>query len=242
MIDNKFPIYFLGAEPSSKSNIDIMNFFRKENNPYYDLLEHPPSLRPRFGWNLETLDIPKMRKGKYWEVMNGDRKGINLYRDGSMIAFGKANNDFLNWSKGKEPKINTLAIIEFTYEFVELYRKIAKNLIQQEYNIKSYNFRVGIKNSLLEEGKLFINPKEVHDSWYSDDEEAAIYNALDEDFEINETINKVNDEVVYYSRIVAYKIIKEILIHFQIPEDKIPYTKKDDDGHWFIDIDQFKKY
>src|SRR5258706_14298105 len=96
--DYKSPLYILAAAPNKK--ITIPNFLN-ENNSFVKLIKDPPYLR-YMGWNMLTLDIPKLIEGHSWEVKNGDRKTFRFYRDGSFVAIVYADNTFLGW--GQEDK------------------------------------------------------------------------------------------------------------------------------------------
>ena len=93
------PLIVLGTEIKERFTLD--NFFNEENNPLYDLLKDPPHLRYS-GWNLLTLDRPRIKDGKCWEVKNGDRKTVRIYRDGSLVAVAYADDSFLGWGSNHE--------------------------------------------------------------------------------------------------------------------------------------------
>lgn len=226
------PLIVMGVEPVNK--ITIENFFNEENNILYDLLRNPPYLRYS-GWNLLTLDWPKIKDGKCWEVKNGDRKTVRIYRDGSLVAIAYADDSFLGWGSNHEdflkfPQLNSLAVIEYIYEFVELYKKMLEHIPQ----IKQISFKVGIKNADKWEGKkLYLKPKEVTDLWYKADFDNDSTTPLTTDF-----YEEVRVNVDYDSKYVAYRLVSEFFVHFGIPPDKIPYTKKDDKGIGFVNIER----
>jgi len=228
------PLIVMGAKPREK--ITIENLFNEANNPIYDLLKDPPFLR-HAGWNLRTLDYPKIRKGKCWEVKNGDRKTIRFYRDGSMIAIGYADDSFLGWGQDhrefiKFPLLNSLAIVEYSYEFAELYGKMSKYFPK----FRSIEFNVGIKNlQLFESGKLYFNPREVSDHLDLYDKERL--KPVTQDF--YEIVN-IDIGTEYDSRYISYKLLSAFLLNFNIPTDKIPYIARDDSGEIYVDIEKIK--
>lgn len=229
------PLIVLGVEPREK--VTIESFFSEDNNPLRDLLKDPPYLRYS-GWNLLTLDWPKIKDGKCWEVKNGDRKTVRLYKDGSLIAIGYADDSFLGWGQDHNkfveyPQLNSLAVVEYIYEFVELYKKMLTHMPK----VKKVRFKVGIKNAGLWEGKkLYLRPKEVHDLFYSFDFDDTTMTAVANDFYENIDIDV--SEAIYDSKCVAYRLVSEFFIHFGISPDKIPYTKKDDKGIGYIDTEK----
>ncbi|MHB1376041.1 MAG: hypothetical protein ACYCXB_01250 [Candidatus Humimicrobiaceae bacterium] len=229
------PLIIMGAEPSNKITPD--NFFVLGNNPLYNLLKNPPYLRYS-GWNLLTLDLPKISDGKCWEVKNGDRKTIRLYRDGSLIAIAYADDSFLGWGQDHNaflrfPLLNSLAIIEYTYEFVELYKNLLENLPKS----KKVKFKVGIKNANSREAqKLYLKPYEVTAFEYRLDYNDSSLTPVTSDF--YEIVDVFISDEIYNSRYIAFQLVSVFFLHFNIPIDKIPYTKKDDKGIGYVDIDK----
>ncbi|MGE5041298.1 MAG: hypothetical protein ACM3IJ_00150 [Candidatus Levyibacteriota bacterium] len=220
------PLLVLAATPKNpKSKIE--NFFAEEGN-IFKLIKDPPYFRYS-GWNLLTLDYPKIKGGKSWEVKNGDRKTIRIFEDGTLVAVCSADNSFLGWGREFEefmetPNLNTLAVIEYVYEFVRLYKELSKHLEDA-----IITFQIELKNTTLANGKkLSLIPHRVKDPLYMFKEDAY---KLDGDFEESIEINiKEEDE-----RYAAFKIISRIFINFGIPQDKIPYTSKDDVGRQYVD-------
>jgi len=216
-MNSKVPLIILAATPLEKVSAD--NFFSEDSN-FFRLMKDPPYLR-YMGWNMLTLDYPKIIDGLYWEVKNGDRKTARLYKDGSFVTFAYADNSFLGWGKSDEdfakfPKLNTLALIEYVYEFTELYR----NFLTQFEGVRQVRFKIGIKNSLVGDKPLYLTPTKVNDFLYSFENNPG---ELKKDFlsEITIDIDKGN---VYDSERVAFQLLSEIFVRFNISSDKIPYA------------------
>lgn len=230
----KAPLFIIGAAPSNK--VEIPDFFQ-EDSAFFKLLKEPSYLR-YMGWNLLTLDHPKIISGQCWEVRNGDRKTIRLYRDGSFVAIAYADNTFLGWGQSEEdflkhPRLNTLAVIEYVYEFAELY----KNLLMHIPMSKEIRLDVGIKNSKVNGKFLFLIPQRIDDPFYLAAFDGGTINS---DFTATILIPRER-ETQYESKYVAYKILSEVFTRFGVAADKIPYTKADDQGRRFIDTTQFPR-
>lgn len=230
------PLFIIGVEPREK--ISIENFFNERNNALYDLLKNPPYLRYA-GWNLRTLNNPTIKSSKCWEVKNGERKTIRIYRDGTLIAIGYADDSFLAWGGNHEdfiqfPLLNSLAIVEYTYEFVELYRLMLEHMPK----INKIIFKIGIKKiQEFESKKIFFKPTEVSDPWYQTRYDIRELTPVTIDFYDSIDIDITSK---YDSKQIAYILLSELLIHFNIPTDKIPYTLKDNDGIGYVDADRIK--
>lgn len=231
---NLSPLFILGAAPTSK--VEVADFF-SENNPYAKLLNEPPYLR-YMGWNMLTLDHPKIIDGQAWEVRNGDRKTIRFYRDGSLVAVVYADNTFLGWGQSdadfqNSPRLNSLAVIEYVYEFVEVYRNILTNFD----SVKEVRFDVSIKNSRVGNRNLYIVPHKLDDPFPLVHGDSG---SLSKDFDA-QVFTEMQADNKDSSKFVAFKILAELFGRFGITSDKIPYTKVDEVDRRYVDIDSFPK-
>jgi hypothetical protein len=233
----KKPVIILAVETREIIS-PIKNFFL-ENSPFYTVLKEPPYLR-YMGWNMLTLDIPRIKAGQFWEVNNGERKKIRLYRDGTLIARADANSDFLGWGQNevdfeKNPRINPLALIEFIYEFVHLYF-ITK--IHFPKPLTGYKFTINFKNLVLDSGeRIYLPNSEINRIGAFTEEHEFSDSELKESVGVDqEEFNEVADV-----QNVAYQVAEKIFNKAGIPSNKIPYTTQLDDGKWIIDVDRIKK-
>lgn len=229
---NNAPLFILSAAPTSR--VEIPDFF-SEDNPYAKLLKDPPYLR-YMGWNMLTLDHPKIIDGQAWEVRNGDRKTFRFYRDGSFVAVVYADNSFLGWGQSDEdfqgnPRLNSLAVIEYVYEFVELYRNMLSNLD----NAREIRFDVSIKNSKVGDKHLYAVAQKINDPFYGLMGETG---ELKKDFEAQIFVNFQIDNKDS-SKFVAFKILEDLFSRFSIPSNKIPYTSVDAANRRYIDVSTF---
>lgn len=231
---NKNPLYILAAVPNN--GINFKRFLDGGEDSPKNLLEKPPYLRYG-GWNMLTLDQARIREGSYWELKNGERKTIQLYRDGSFISIARADNSFLGWGISKdnflaEPGLNPLAIIEYTYEFVELFRKLL-NFME---SVRDVNFRVELVNTELVNGKrLILNPHLPSNPFWQPSEGREIEKDFIHSMQIPLEKN------TYSSKYIAFLLIQEVFLRFGILPENILYHGKDDQGKLYIDIKKFPK-
>lgn len=231
---NKSPLFILAAVPTTR--VKIPNFF-SESNPYATLLKDPPYLR-YMGWNMLTLDRPRIINGQAWEVRNGDRKTFRFYRDGSLVAIVYSDNTFLGWGQSdvdfhNNPRLNPLAVIEYVYEFVELYR----NMLNNFDDVKEIRFELSIKNSKVGDKYLYIIPRKLDDPF------PLVHGGpgtLKKDFEAS-VVAEAEADNINSSKFVAFEVLAELFGRFGVPSDKIPYTSVDKDNRRFVDIDSFPK-
>jgi hypothetical protein len=231
------PIYVLGVLPDKSLN--IKGFFEYGEGSFRWLLEHPTSLR-NYGWDLETLDRSKIVEGIWIEVNNGERKKIQLTKDGFLIMAAYADDTFLGWGKDPDeflqnPQINTLALIEVTFNFVEFYREFLSKLEDKPNSVK---FSWDLKNLFLSSGsKCYLTPHEVNSPWYRSVDDAKKAPNAQKNWSYEHKIDAGGG--IYDSELVAYKIIEEMFLWFGIHPEKIPYTKVVD-GTRLIDTGKIK--
>jgi len=221
------PTFIYAMTPAGATS--FKNFF--EAGPVKELLEKPGELRYS-GWDLNTRDQVKIVKGEYLELRNGERKLIRLYEDGALIVRVDASEDFLGWGRGdvefkQKPRLNPVAVIEFTYNFVNLCSKLVKFLHPKPNTV---GIRVEIRNAFFENSKLYMIPYGTGTTaWHFDDEqykapEASVIREIDVSI----------DELTSRPDIVAYSLVQKIYAWFGISSEKIPYVSAEGDKK-FVD-------
>lgn len=199
---------------------DVRGIFGGPRSPVNELLEHPPVLR-RSGWDLETGDQAHIVEGQLLQVANGNRKVIQLYRDGALIFACRADDWFLAWATppGKQ-RINPLALAEVIYSFCSLYRHIVEHLAVEPAEIK---FRVDFQ-AMRENGPPgSLAPHAL----------GTFAQELDLDTKeapANEATLKTSVPLrAYDPAVVAYKLVREVYLWFGFAEQAIPYVSAGED-------------
>lgn len=189
-------------------------------------LENPPELRDA-GWDLGTLDRARIVKGELVRVANGNRKVIDLYRDGSLVFAALATREFIAWNRDSDLRINPLALIELVVSFTRFY-----GLVIADFSVPpgSIEFTIGLRNMHLNGDKTYLLPygiKSLGFSFSSDRKEAP---------EDSWNVKLSVEGDVYEADRVAYQLVREFYLWFGQPEDVIPYSKTVN-GKQVIDTD-----
>lgn len=113
---------------------------------------------------LQKSDRPRLIKGDYWEVKSSDRKLIRAFYDGSITMKVAGDNSFLGWGRNdenflKNPKLNSLAVVEFCLHFSIFCRNAAAIL---DPRLRTVDLIVGIRNAFFGDSKLYIIPARNH--------------------------------------------------------------------------------
>jgi len=208
---------------------ELRSIFQTEEGSIRKQLENPPILRLH-GWSLETFDHARILKGEFIRVTNGNRKVIDLYRDGTFIFVGAANESFLAWGRGPNQKVHPLAVTECIYSFVNFYGLVLEDFMIPQNKVF---IRVDYRNLHIENNKTYLVPYEIQNNWYSLDHERK--DAPDNDWKKTKSFSTESFDLAA----VSYEILREIYFWFGFEEEKIPYTLEED-GEKKVDIERIK--
>lgn len=236
MANNK-KVIILIAYPKEKLG-ELKSLFTNEEGSIKRKLEDPPLNAGKIryaGWSLETLDRGRIIEGQFVRVQNGDRKTIDLYKDGTLIFSGLADENFLAWASEDGLRINSIALIELIYNFISFYREIINDLTIKPNTIsvefRFFNMHLDDKKSYLVEGPI--------DALFSFNKHEAPAN----NYSLETPIDfKVEDFETGKIGEIAYKVVEKIYLWFGVPLDtgNIPYIKIENSVA-SIDIEKIKK-
>jgi hypothetical protein len=217
--------YVLAIVPTPNKEID--DFFSRENK-FIDILEKPNYLRYT-GWNTRTLDKAELKNAKYWVVKNGDRKEFRFFIDGSLLGAVDADDSFLCWGREESNLINSLAIIEYTYEFVKMYADLISSLKKE---VDEHVIKVHL-DTFSPEKQVYLNLSKgrVRDPFWK--------------FHMNvksleENVDKTLVEKELIPERIAYKIVEHVFASAGFTSDEIPYVKNNEDNKKVIDTEDIK--
>jgi hypothetical protein len=225
------PRAYFGAAPTEPARVPTLT----RRDGVSELLEHPPSARGS-GWNMLTLDRAVIVEGSRLRVSNGERKHLDLLDDGSFLAIASFEG-FLSWGPHhfpEDPKINSVALIEFTYEFVAFYAQLVNAYV--EPRPQGVRFEIGIDAAIFiddagVERKLYLIPGGINAFPPPRLPEApAAQFATSYDLLLNP------DEGIDVPA-VAFEIVRRFYNWFGLKDDDVPYTMPDGAA---IDIDAIK--
>ncbi len=216
-------------EPTS-----FKNFFA--TGPIHESLEKPGQLRYA-GWDLDTQDRVRIVKGEYLEVKAANRKSLQLYEDGSLIVRVSAGPDYLSWGQNEDvfennPRLNPLALIEFTLHFALLCSRLVPHLAPRPQTI---SLLFEMQNAFLPNGKkLYLGAGRLSRMGFFNFGERRDAPEPTVRKEIRET----TADVELRPAEVAYRLVARIYNWFGHPNNNIPYVAAVATGSAFIDADQ----
>jgi hypothetical protein len=224
---NETPVFIYSMVPVQTTS--YKNFF--DAGPLKLLLENPGQLRSA-GWDLTTNDHARIIRGDYIELKGAGRKRIQAYEDGSVFVRVLADNDYLSWGLNdnnfrETPRLNTLALIEFTLNFCTLCSALTKHMEPQPDEVQ---LRVEIRNAFFGESKLLLIPYPVsaYEFMFTDGRRIAPESSA------ARRLTVATEQLHSRPDVVAFLLVRQIFLWFGAPPEMIPYSSSEH-GLKFID-------
>ena len=224
-------LIFMASAPNQSTT--ILSLFRREG--IRDVIRNPPTLRqPTVGWDLQTLDEPRIEDASKLVVNNGPRKLIELHASGAFIASGTLPN-FLGWPRDaaqfeRDPRISSWALVEFAANFVLTNQALLPYL---EPRPMTEHARIGVRNFVLQSGdrvyllpgsdERFPRPRE-----WGRAAPAANWESPPISLEVGEDRAKVERG--------TFLLLAQLYRWFGIEDDGIPFAIPDEQR---VDLDRF---
>lgn len=211
------PVFLYSMVPRTRTT--FRQFF--EARDLKQLIENPGNIRPS-GWDLETRDTARIIKGQYFEVASAERKRLQVYEDGFVFARVPGDEDFMSWGQNTEdfnqaPRLNTLALIEFTLNFCKLCSRLVSFLQppQREVDIK-----LEIRNALFGGSRvLFLIPYEVSSIAFKTTD-ARCYAR---ESSMVRKVQTDSEELKARPGVIAYRLLRQVFFWFET-DVEVPYT------------------
>jgi hypothetical protein len=213
----KGPVLHLAAAPTAP--VSIPELFRSED--VKQLIEHPPVTR-HDGFNIINYERAVIEDGDHY-VIDAWRKRIELYKDGTFIALGTFS-ELLGWPRDEEdfvrnPKVNSLALIEFTHDFFKTYDAILDYVEPKPFELRC---TLGIRGAWFDGQKLWMAPYALNAVGYEDPYER--HEAPTSDMS-RESLTEARDEQPHLQPgSISYVLIEQLYNLFGMQSPSIPYT------------------
>jgi hypothetical protein len=232
------PLFYLAGAP--KDQVHVSTLTREQG--VREFLEHPPYARYE-GWNLVTLERAELQSGPRLHIQNGQRKFIDLHIDGTLTAIGTFDG-FLGWGRwvfAERPKVNGLAVVEFTHEFVSFYERLLDEYV--EPLAAEVRFAIGVRHAHYQhEGearKLYLSPGPIGDLYDLDQynrreaPESALADAIDVETSAAEPHIAIGK--------VSYELLRRFYNWFGFTDEAVPYTNEQHNEIDFAQIQNMRR-
>jgi hypothetical protein len=214
------PVLHLAAAPAAPASIP--GLFRSEE--VRRIVEHPPVTREN-GFNILTWERANIVDGDRF-VIEAWRKHLEIHKDGTFIALGTFS-DLLGWPRDgdafiADPKINSLALIEFTYDFFKTYNAILDYVEPLPLPVRC---EIGIRGAHLGETRLWLAPYGLRAVGYEHPFEKK--EARSDSVTRCVDVEARTDEPHISTGEVTYLLIEQLYNWFGLTSDVIPYVAGD---------------
>jgi hypothetical protein len=222
------PYVFLAAAPKQPARATTLT----RQQGVRQLLEQPPATR-HDGWNLVTLERARIAGGPKLEISNGTRKHLSLHDDGTFLAVGTVPG-FLAWHRRDLPnKINALALIEFTYNFLLVYDRVLSDLDPLP---RALRLRLGLRHAHEYNPPVYMAYGRIDRFDYEIDSDVRPAPADAFEHSIDIPVTDVPDGDTHFDLgTVTYQLVVPLYNWFGFEDEAVPYT---DDDRTRIEIDQ----
>lgn len=216
------PVFIYSMVPRGRTT--FRNFF--ETSDLKKIIEEPGRIRPS-GWDLETRDHARIVNGRYFEVASAERKRLQVYEDGSVFARVPGDEDFMSWGQNtthfeQAPRLNTLALIEFTLNFCKLCSRLVVFLQPPPSQV---DIKVEIRNAFFgTAAKLFLIPYPVSSWTFTTTSPHYAPEAS-----MLRKVTTPPDELRTQPAAIAYRLLRQIFVWFNA-DGEIPYTSGPENG------------
>ena len=206
------PALVLAAKPTEP--VDMPTLFHTFSE-LVAALQMPPELR-RGGFNLGTLGRgAPIIAGQLRRKLEPGDSVLDLWRDGTLVFAATGGREFLCWgqyaSENEVPRINPVALIESTYLFAELSKRVFEHARPVPNKVVC---RLELKN-LLDRGRPFGLKVRVLDPWYVPGPGAKAPRA---DFKFEVEQRGVEPGAL------TFQLVREVYAWFGVGSEKIPLT------------------
>lgn len=216
------PVLVLAAAPADDAIVPSLF----QSDGVREVVERPPYSRHE-GWSLVTLNRAELVEGTRLQVHSGRRKLITLFEDGTFIAVAPIlellSRDPFVVPEGARPlfKVNSLAVAEFTHDFVLTYQSIAPYI---EPPPEEVYFGIGILAATGSPAGDVVLPPHGVDSiaWLTAEvpDDAQRPDTASFTWSYTERLDKNPGEI-------AYRLLEQVYAYFKHTTDAIPYLNDD---------------
>ena len=214
------PVLSLAVAPDRPASIP--DLFRSD--VVRRIIENPPVSRHN-GFNILTYERATIVDGERY-VIGAWRKRLELHKDGTFIALATFS-DLLGWPRegaefAENPKINSLALVEFTFDWVKTYNALLDHLDPLPIPLR---WEIGIRGAHTLSHPLWIAPYALGTHGYEMPTARAEAPA-DSVSRIIETMAAAEEPHINAGAI-SLALIELIYNWFRLTTDVIPYTSAD---------------
>mgnify|MGYP003382292864 CR=1 FL=1 len=186
------------------------------------LLRNAGELR-HAGFDLGIDELAQRGPDGSLETVQGQRKRLRLFQDGTLIFYALADDSFLGWARSPEsfmaqPRLAPVPVVEVHASFVNVYSSILGRL---QFAPTDVMFELVLRNVELENGqRLYLTEHHPGDNWEWIDRRRYPVEVEPP----RATVTTTADDVRGDPYAVAYRLVEAFVSLFDMPPELIPFV------------------
>ncbi len=208
------PSFFLAAVPLEA--VKFPDLFKSRQAPEVKLIDNPPKYRDQ-GFDIDVGQPSQLVRGELMRATANLRKGLELWKDGSLIFVGRADSNFLGWAFRDEAdklSINNYVLTEVIALFFRLAKEIYRFSVPAPKILRVYFQLIATDDRKFELTHHRISKQYPHG--FRGLEAMVQGKTFCTDFDLTDGIPEVG----------AFALLKEIYNFFGHSDDQIPYVDR----------------
>jgi hypothetical protein len=180
----------------------------------------------------------KIVHGEFLEIMDGTRKAIRVYEDGSLVVRASVDPNFLAWGSLDNPTrpqvyMHALASIEFTTAVVYLYKEVVMRLDPQPSELTC---SIQLRNTKTDGELLHVVPYKLNSyGWVFRNDAGAV-----DGENVEKAFTLKTAELLSDPDAAAFRLVERLFLFFGIGPDRVPYALGEADVRR-IDVSEIQK-
>lgn len=200
----------------------VREFHSESPTAVRHLLRNAGELR-HAGFDLGIDELAQPGPDGSLETVQGQRKRLRLFQDGTLIFCALADDSFLGWARSPEaflaqPRLAPVPVVEVHASFVTVYSSLLASLQESPAEVM---FKLVLRNFVLDNGqRLYLTEHVTGETWeWIDRRRYPVEAALPE-----ATVTSGASDVRTDPLAVAYRLVEAFVALFDMPASMIPFV------------------
>jgi hypothetical protein len=222
------PLYIIAASVAPGNRVKGFHSDRPDAPRF--ALRDAGELRPS-GFDLGIGEAAVEAPDGSLQAVQGNRKVLRLYQDGTLVFRALADDSFLGWARRPEqflahPRLNPVPVVEVHASFATFYGRNILAMLEREPD--EVLFKLVLKHHRLAEGKrLFMTEHQPGDAWEFVGRHYYRVGAEPPETTLTAAAAIVREKPL----VVAYQLVEKFFALFDMPAHLIPFVSEVDGVH-----------
>lgn len=214
------PVYVIAATVSSGNR--VREFYSTRPNSARELLRNAGKLR-HAGFDIGINSPGEPAPDGSLDALQGERKRLRLFQDGTLIFRALADDSFLGWGAHDtaafeaHPRLNLVPAVEIHASFANFYLNVLERLVERPTQVM---FELVLRNHSLRGGRrLFLTETRPGDTWEWIDRQQYPVEVEPPEATLVVTAEALRNDPFA----VAYQLVERFASLFDFPTELLPF-------------------